>query len=69
MSKYIEVTVTVPIKLFIKKETIKCEFGVIYGWSSTFGVGGISEIKTFSAITPEDAAAKMKDRLQGVLSG
>lgn len=68
MSKYTEVTIAVPIKLFVKKASIQSEFGLLYGYSSTFGIGSISKIETFGT-TPQDAVWKMAQRLQGVLSG
>ena len=68
MSEYIEVTIAVPIKLFVKRSDVESEFGMLFGYSSTFGIGSISKIETFGT-TPEDAAWKMAQRLQGVLSG
>ncbi len=69
MDKYIEVTIVVPIKLFIKKVRVKSEYGDMWGWESTFGIGSISKIQTFSVASPQAAADEMADRLQGVLSG
>ncbi len=68
MTEYIEVTIAVPIRLFIKRANMQSESGLLFGYSSTFAIGSISEIETFGT-TPEDVAWKMAQRLQGVLSG
>ena len=71
MAEFIEVTVAVPIKLFIRKEPGGGDYfpGPIDTFYGKFSVGSISEITTFSSISAEDAAWELAERLTGMLSG
>ncbi len=71
MAEFIEVTIAVPIKLFIKKVPGGGGYflGPIDTFHGKFSIGSISEITTFSSISAEDAAWELAERLTGVLSG
>jgi len=60
-----EVTIAVPIHLYIKKGTAGSLFGIpIETFSAKFGVKDL-DVETFSSSSAEDAAWQMARRLAG----